>query len=166
MKGVTLISDVFLLVALIAVTVIMSLFIWALIYIFQVESKLTPGGMPTTRNVELKLFLKPVTYNALMSAFLEYPYQGIPMKKILTAVAVQGSTDIWLDGKFIDAKAVSQSFLTPQIDKYYLLKIGDIEVASNGLLTPSTVPTGLQKVSTNLFLLNGEKTYLQFFVVD
>lgn len=168
MKGVTLISDIFLLISLLAITVIMSLFIWALIYTFQVESKLSPGGMLTTRNVELKLFYRPVNYDALMSAFLEYGYQGIPMKKILNAVAIQGkTTDVWLDGVLIsDVKNVCESFLTPQINKYYLLKIGDVIVANYGTLTSSDTPTEIQKVSTYLFLLNGEKTYLQLFVAD
>jgi len=168
MKGITLISDIFLMISLLAITVIMSLFIWGLITIFNVESKFYPGNMPTTRNVELKLFFKPVTYESLMSAFLEYESQGIKMKKILNAVAIQGKTDVWLEGKWIDAKAVSEGFLTPQIDKEYMLKIGDIIIAEHGNL-PSisgSLPLGIQKVSTFLFTLNGKEVYMQLFVVD
>jgi len=166
MKGVTLISDIFLMICLLAITVIMSLFIWALITIFQVESKFMPGGMPTTRNVELKLFFKPVTYDSLMSAFLEYESQGIKIKKILNAVAIQGKTDIWLEGKFIDVSSVSEGFLTPQIDKNYLLRIGDKTIAKNGQLTSQNLPLEIQKVSTFLFILNGKEVFMQLFVVD
>jgi len=161
MKGVTLISDVFLIICLLSIIVIMTLFIWALIMIHQVEYKL----YPTPRTVELKLFFRPVNYDAIMSAFLEYENEGITMKKILNAVAIQGKTDIWLDGKPINAKAVSEGFLTPQINKDYLLKIGEITVAESRTLSSETV-LGLQKVSTELFLLNGEKVYLQLFVRD
>jgi len=166
MKGITLLGDVFLLISLLAIVVILSLFVWALIYMFQVESKFTPGGMPTTRDVEIKLFLNPINYDNLMLSFLEYDYQGIPMKKILNAVAIQGKTDIWLDGNSINATVVSEQFLTPMITKYYLLKLGDIIVAENGILANENVPTGIQKVSTYLFLLDGEKVNLQLFVAD
>jgi len=166
MKGITLISDIFLVICLLALTVIMSLFIWALIMMFQVESKFVPGGMPTTRNVELKLFLKPINYDALMTAFLEYEHEGIKIKKILNAVAIQGKTDIWLEGKFINAKLVSENFLTPQINKDYLLRIGDLTVAKYGQFASGNLPLGIQKVSTFLFILNGKEIYMQLFVVD
>ncbi len=168
MKGITLISDIFLMVSLLGIAVIMSLFIWALITIFNVESKFVPGGMPTTRNVELKLLFKPANYESLMSVFLEYESQGIKMKKILNAVAIQGKTDIWLEGKTIDAKTVSETFLTPQINKDYILKIGDIIVAEHGSLSSlsGSLPLGIQKVSTFLFTLNGKEVFMQLFVVD
>ena len=166
MKGITLISDIFLIIVLLAITVIMSLFIWVLILTFNVESKFVPGGMPTTRNVELKLVFKPITYDSVMSAFLEYEYQGVPMKKILEAVAIQENANVWLEGKTIDAGSVSENFLTPQINKYYLLKIGDITLAKNGQLTSQSSPLGAQKVSMNLFTLNGKEVFMQLFVVD
>lgn len=166
MKGITLVSDIFLLIALLAITVIMSLVIWLLILTFQVESKFAPGGMPTTRGVELELFIKPDTYNSLMSAFLEYEHKGISMKKILETVAIQENINVWLEGKGINATLVSESFLAPQINNDYILKIGDITVAKSGSFSSETSTLSLQKVSTILFDLNGKEVYMQLFVAD
>jgi hypothetical protein len=139
----------------------MTMLIWALIYAHEIESKF----IKTTRDVELKLFFKPVKYDSLVLAFLEYEYDGIQMKKILNAVAIQSKTNIWLEGKEINVKLISENFLTPQINKPYLLKVGDLDVADSGTF-PSTGVLSLQKVSTVLFSLNGEKVPLQLFVKD
>lgn len=166
MKGITLFSDIFMLIVLIATTVIMSLFIWALIYMFQIEGVFTSYGTPTTRSIEMKLFVKPVIYDSVMLSFLEYQYQGIPMKKILNAAAIQGRTDIWIDGKPINVRGLSQGILNQELTGYYLLKLGQLTIAENGALPNNNLPTGIQKVSTELFLLNGEYTNLQLFVAD
>lgn len=166
MKGITLLSDIFLIIVLLAITVIMSVFIWALIITFTAESKLMPGGMPTTRNVELTMVIKPITYDSLMSAFLECDYQGMPMKEILEAVAIQQNNIVWLEGSTINASLASESFLTPQINGIYLLKVGDVTVVESGQMDSTNAPLGAQKVSTELFTLNGKDVYMQLFVVD
>lgn len=165
MKGITLLSDIFLIFALLALTVITTLFIWYLIIIYEVESAL---NVATPRNVELKLFFKPVKYDNIMLSFLEYEYESIPMKKIVSAVAIQNSTDIWIEGKFIDAKAVSENLLSKVIDKEYLLKISpqEIQLAKSGDLVSTGPPLEIQKISTELFLLDGEAIDLQLFVRD
>jgi len=167
MKGITLLSDLFLLLTLIALTVIMTLFLWYLIMFF--EFVIEPVGADSPREVTLRLFIKPVKYDSVMLAFLELEHDGIPMKKIINAVAIQDKTDIWIEGKFIDGKAVSEGFLSQMINKNYLLKISpqDIHVAEFGSLTSTEeIPLGIQKVSTELFLLNGEAVDLQLFVRD
>lgn len=165
MKGITLISDIFLLLVQLSITIIMVLFINALIITFQVENKLTNGGMPTTRNIEMRLFIKPVNYDALMSSFLEYEIQGVKVKRLLSAAAIQGSTNVWLEGKTIDVSAAADEFFKSNA-KSYILKLGDMTVSSGGELSSSSSPLGLQKISTFAILLDGKETYLQLFVVD
>jgi hypothetical protein len=166
MKGITLIGDLFLLIGLLSITVIMTLFINVLIVTFQVENRLLPGGMPTTRSVELKLLIKPVNYDTTLSAFLENEYEGIKIKKILNAVAIQGKTTVWLEGKTIDAATISKNILTSQIKRNFLLKVGDITVTSYGQLSSTDSVLGVQKISTYTFSLNGETINVQLLVVD
>jgi len=162
MKGVSLLSDIFLLLALIAVTIMMTMFIWYLILIYEVI--LTPTGLSTTREVNIRLLSGPAGYYSTMLSFLELNYNNIPMKRIVNAVAIQGKTEIWIEGKRIIADDVIESVLTPMINKDYLLKISpqDIILAQHGDLEK----IGIQKVSTELFLLNGEAVELQLLVED
>ena len=53
MRGITVASDLFLLIMMIGFTVFLTLFIWAFIFMFEVESAL---NVATPRNVELRLF--------------------------------------------------------------------------------------------------------------
>ena len=126
---------------------------------------LIPGGMPTTRTVEMSLVYRPIDYDAIMSAFLENEKNGIKMKKIMNAVAIQENTTVWLEGDWINAEQVSETLLGQQINRDYMLKIDDIIVVRRGLLS-SKMPLGIQKTYTTVFLLNGEEAYLQLFVAD
>jgi hypothetical protein len=166
MKGISLLSDLFLLLTLIGLTIMMTLFVWYLILLY--EFVITPVGLSTPREVTLRLVTKPAEYDSLMLSFLELDYNGIKMKRIVNAAAIQGKTDIWLDGQNINAKSVAEGFLATMIDKDYLLKISpqEIVLADDGTLESSNTPLGIQKVSTELFLLNGEAVELQLFVRD
>ena len=165
MKGVSLIQDVFMLLFLLALTVIVCLFIWVLIMTFQVGDKLMPGGLPTTRQVEMTLLYNPITYDAIMSAFLQSEYNGESMDRILNAAVIQEKTTIWLDGKTIDAKQASEDFLGPLIKKDYILRAGNIIIATRGdFANQGTLQ--IQRTYTNMFLLNGKESYLQLLVVE
>lgn len=167
MKGISLLSDLFMLFALISVTIMMTLFLWYLILIY--EFALQPAGMSTTRDVTLRLLIEPADYDSTMLAFLELKHQGITMKRLLNAAAIQGSTDIWIDGKDIDLAAVAESALTPMIENDYILKIAsqpEINVVTHGAWVSGNTPMGLQEVSTDLFLLNGGAVELQLLVRD
>lgn len=166
MKGVSILQDMFLLIFLIAIIVILTLFVWVLIITFQAESRLAPGGLPTTRNVEMTLIYRPIDYDAIMSAFLENEYSGIKIKRLLNAVAIQEDTTVWLDGKMVDVKQVSENILNQQIKRDYILKVDDFIVASRGMLSTGKMPMEIQKTYTIMFLLNGEESYLQLFVAD
>jgi hypothetical protein len=170
MKGISLLSDLFLLLTLIGLTIMMTLFVWYLIllYEFVITPVITEVGLSTPRELTLRLVTKPAEYDSLMLSFLELDYNGIKMKRIVNAAAIQGKTDIWLDGQNINAKSVAEGFLATMIDKDYLLKISpqEIVLADDGTLESSNTPLGIQKVSTELFLLNGEAVELQLFVRD
>ena len=165
MKGVSLVQDIFLIIFLVSLIVILTIFVWVLIITFQAENMLIPGGMPTTRTVEMSLVYRPIDYDAIMSAFLENEKNGIKMKKIMNAVAIQENTTVWLEGDWINAEQVSETLLSQQINRDYMLKIDDIIVVRRGLLS-SKMPLGIQKTYTTVFLLNGEEAYLQLFVAD
>jgi hypothetical protein len=126
MKGISLLSDLFLLLTLIGLTIMMTLFVWYLILLY--EFVITPVGLSTPREVTLRLVTKPAEYDSLMLSFLELDYNGIKMKRIVNAAAIQGKTDIWLDGQNINAKSVAEGFLATMIDKDYLLKISPQEI--------------------------------------
>ena len=163
MKGVSLLSDIFLLLALISVTIIMTMFLWYLIIIY--EFVLTPTGVSTPKEITIRLLSSPAGYFSTMMSLLELNYNGVPIKKIVNAVAIQGKTDIWLDGQNIDASNI-KDILTPLINKEYLLKISpqEIYIAQNGDFETYNTPLSLQKVSTQLFLLDGEAVELQLLV--
>lgn len=166
MKGVSLISDIFLLLALIGVTIVMTLFLWYLIMIY--EFIVTPVGLSTPREVTLRLLSDPVEYDSTMLSFLETSYKGIPMKRIMNAVAIQGTVDVWLDGKSISADLATDQLLTPMINKNYILKISpqEIFIINYGIPQKENIPTGVQKVTTPLFLLDGKAVEMQLFVSD
>ena len=163
MKGVSLMGDMFLLLAMIAVTILVTLFLWYLILIYEVI--VSPAGLSTPRDVTLRVLLNPTEYDSTMLAFLESTYEGISMKRILNAVAIQGSTDIWLDGKSIDAAEAAES-LTSMIDSEFILKISpqEIYLVQSGTLLQGNTPIGIHKVVTPLFLLDGEQVELQLLV--
>ncbi len=167
MKGITLLSDVFLLIVLLAVIVFMSIFAWSLIITFEAESRL---GMITPRTVELNLFFRPVKYDNTLLAFLELEYEGIKVKKIINAIPIQNSTVVWL-GKFIDTENVCKN-LSQMISNDFILKIkpkrsSEIIVCKKGTTArPPVKLTFTQKIVTEIFLLNGESAELQLFVFE
>lgn len=146
------------------VTILMSALIWVFTIIYGVEASF---GVVNPRTVTLNVFFKPVNYESAFLAFLESDYisssgKNIPMKKILNAVVIQNKTDIWLEGEPINAKSASENLLNEMIDKPYLLKIAkpEIKIAESA----AALPPNVQKISTNLFLLNGNYVELEFYV--
>jgi len=160
MKGVTIISDIFLLIVTLALTVLMIGFIYAMIYIHGVEAQL---GVASPRSVEYEVLFNPVEYDTTLLAYLEYEHEGITMKKILNAVAIQENTTVWIDGKFVNVKEVSENYFRDLIERSYLMKIREPEIyiAQKGELPAA--PVTIQKVSTKLFLLNGESVDLELY---
>lgn len=159
MKGIELLSDLFILFMLIIIVILMCGLIWAFTLIYGVESSL---GLVNPRQVTLRILFQPLKYESVLLTFLELEHQEMPMKKILNVVAIQGTTDIWIDGKTIDAKSVSEGFLTEILEeKTYLLKTINPEII---IARSSTLSSSLQKVSTKLFLLDGESINLELYV--
>jgi hypothetical protein len=156
-KGVTLLSNIFLFIMILVLMVLMGIFIWAVMLIQGVEAQL---GISSPRNIELTVLFKPVDYDTTLLSFLETEYQGVPMKRIINAVAIQETTDVWIEGKNIDVKMVSEDFLKI-IEKPYLLKIRDPEII---LAENEKLSLDIQKVSTNVFLLNGDSIDLELYV--
>jgi hypothetical protein len=165
MKGISLMSDVFLIFALLSITVILTTIIWVLIIVHEAESRLF---IASPRNVELRLFTMPLEYETTLLAFLEFEKDGIKMKKLLEAAAIQHSTTVWVDGKTVDVKAASDEFLQPIINKDYVLRIccGSLEVKISEFVKSTSLPVPLptQKASAELFLLDGKTVNLQLFV--
>lgn len=167
MKGITLFADILSVIVLLAIIMFMSLIVWSYIILHQVYVNF---GIATPRTVELTLFYLPVKYDTTMLAFLEFEYNGIPMKKILEAAAIQESTNIWLEGKEIDVATASGNFLSSRIDKPFILKIvlphKEIKIIENEIKSSISKPTSVQEASTKLFLLNGEVAELQLIVAS
>jgi hypothetical protein len=160
MKGIFLLSSLFLFILLIIVVIMMSSLIWIFTEIYGVEARL---GLANPREVIIKILFNPARYESALLALLELEYQGIPMKKILNAVAIQNNTTIWLPEihDFIDASEISNDFLNQLLEgRSYLLKIREPEIIIASFSKSST----LQKVSTKIFLLNGEPVDLELYV--
>jgi hypothetical protein len=165
MKGISLFADILSVLFLLAFVMFSTLIIWSFIVIHQVEVNL---NIATPRTVELTLFYLPVKYDTTLLAFLEYQYDGLSMKKILEAAAIQESTNIWIEGKDIDVRAASKTFLLSRIDKPFILKIilpdKEIKIIENEIKSSVSKPTTIQETTTKLFLLNGEVADLKLSV--
>jgi len=167
MKGITLLSDLFLLLILIVEVIIIVGLVWVFEIIYGVESRVgitQPFNNP--REVILNVLFKPVKYESALLAFLELDCksceQRISMKDILNAVAIQGKKDVWLNGESIDAEEVSKELLDELLElKPYLLKTREPQII---IAQSTTLPAQLQKVSTNLFLLDGAPIDLELYV--
>ena len=109
MKGFQLFADVFSIFVLLGVIMLSMLILWAFIVLYNIELNL---GIANTRTVELTLFFNPMKYDTTLMSLLEYEYDGIPIRKILNAVAIQENSIIWLDDKLIDTGSVCQGFLS------------------------------------------------------
>jgi len=167
MRGIALLSDLFLLLTLMALVILMSALIWGIILIHGV---LGIFGVNSPRNVEFTVLLNPVKYDTTLSSFLDYHYQGIPVKKIINAAAIQNkATDIWVDGKSIDMQTVSNEFFSRTldsnkdgtIDNPYLLKTREPELI---LGSYKSLTSNIQKVSTKVFVMDGGSVDIDFYV--
>jgi hypothetical protein len=164
MKGIEMFSDLFLLFMLVIVIIIMTTLIWVLTEVRVVAYGV---GAATPKDVNIRILFNPVRYDSALLTFLELrePTSGIPMKKLLNAVAIQNTTNVWLPEtkSFIDVSGNSTAFLNEILNgRIYLLKIRDPEIiiAESGTLSTSTI----QKTSIELFLLNGKTADLDFYV--
>ncbi len=91
----------------------------------------------------------------------------MPMKKLLNAVAIQNNTTVWMpeangnNGGFINVSIISNNFLDDLlIGKIYLLKIRNPEI----IIVESETSSLWQKISTELFLLDGKPVDLDLYV--
>ena len=164
MRGIELFSDLFLLFILIIVVIIVTSLVWVFTEIKVVGSAL---GIINPREATIRILFNPVKYESTLLTFLELRHDGIPMKKILNAVAIQNNTTVWLPdanggkGDFIDASVVSKNFLDEIIkSNIYLLKIRDPEI----IIVESGSSSRWQKTSTELFLLDGKPVDLDLYV--
>jgi hypothetical protein len=161
MKGIELLSDLFSVFVLIIVIIIMVSLIW----IFTEIKVVAYGtGLVKARDVTIRILFNPVRYDSVLLTFLELRSQGMPIKKILNAVAIQNTTKPWMPetSSFIDAAQISDYILGNQLltGKNYLLKIRDPEI----ILAKSGNSNDWQKTSTELFLLNGKPVDLELYV--
>lgn len=160
MKGIELLSDLFLLFMLIIVIILITSLIW----VFTEIKVVTYGlGVVKPREATIRILFNPVRYESALLTFLELKHQDIPMKKILNAIAIQNNTKVWMPetSGFIDASAVSKGFLDEILKgKSYLLKIRDPEI----IIAESGKSSRWQKTSIELFLLNGKPVDLELYV--
>lgn len=166
MKGVSLLSDLFMIFALISTIVIITTITWLLILAHEAEARLY---VASPRNVELRLFTLPLKYDATLLSFLEYEKHGISVKRLMEAASIQKSTTVWLDGESVDVTSVADEFLKPLVDKDYILKIvypDSSELKISELVKTAQLPSPLpvQRSSIELFLLDGKTVQLQLFV--
>ena len=158
MKGMELLSDLFALFMLIIVIMI----ICALVWIFT-EIRVVGSTFVHPREATINLLFNPVKYESAFLAFLELDYQGVKMKKLINLVAIQNRVNVWVPelGKFLDVSSVSKTkldYILP--DNKFLLKIRDPEI----IIVDAPDLSYLQKVSTELFLLDGKIVDLEFYV--
>ena len=156
MKGVSILSDMFWIFALLGTIIFVTTFIYYTWLAYGITSRL---GQTGPREINLQLFIKPVEYNSALLALLETHYDGIPIKRILNAVATQENKIVYIDDKQINAEeAVVQNM---NIQRAYLIRTVDPEVviAQNGVLKGALV-----KLTTQIFSINGKPTTLEFYV--
>jgi hypothetical protein len=167
MKGIDLFATTFSILILLAMIMLMTLLVWSFIIVHQVEADF---HIANPRTVELTIFYLPVKYDSTIMAFLEYKDNGLPMKKILEAAAIQEDTNIWIEGKSIDVTVASKNFLLSRINKPFILKLvlpdKEIKIIDNNILSSISTPTAIQETSAKLFLLNGEIAELKLLVRD
>jgi hypothetical protein len=161
MKGIELLSDLFSVFMLIIIIIIMVGLIW----IFTEIKFVAYGtGLVKARDVTIRILFNPVKYDSVLLTFLELRPQGIPMKKILNAAAIQNTTRPWMPetSSFVNAAQISYDILSQQLltGKSYLLKIRNPEI----VIAQSGNSYDWQKTSTELFLLNGKPVDLELYV--
>lgn len=162
MKGIEMLSDLFLLFMLIIVVIMMTTLIWILTE-FKVAA--SDVGAVNSKEVEIKVLFNPVKYDSALLTFLELndPNSGIKMKRLLTAAAIQNTTNVWLpeNKSFIDVSTASKTLLDEILpEDLYLLKTRNPEI----VISQSGTATNWQKISTQLFLLNKKVVELELYV--
>ena len=119
-------------------------------------------GSINNRIVNLQILYDPAEYGVATIVFLELHYQGIPMKKIINAVAVQGSRQVYVEGKIIDSKIASENLLKNIIPaKNVFLKISNPEIIITG--SPDRLEN-LQKISVPINTFDKETAHLELYV--
>ena len=161
-------ADMFSIFVLIATIILMTLLVWGFIIIYEVESF---GGFANPRTVKLTMFTYPIKYDSMMLSFLEYEYDGISMREILNAVAVQESKDVWIRGVWIDMSIATEDFFDPKIEKPFILRMqsgeNEINILWSDIMPVSQdAPLNIQKTSIDFFTLNGEVAYLELLVKE
>ncbi len=160
MKGIELLSDLFSVFVLIIIIIIMVSLIW----IFTEIKFVAYGtGLVKARDVTIRILFNSVKYDSVLLTFLELRPQGIPMKKILNAAAIQNTTRPWMPetSSFVNAAQMSDDVLNQLLEgKSYLLKIRNPEI----VIAQSGNSYDWQKTSTELFLLNGKPVDLELYV--
>jgi hypothetical protein len=163
MKG-NILSGLFLILMTIMIILIVSGLIWVFTEIYGVEARL---GLVNPRQVTLRVFFEPLEDDSALLSFLECQYDSgstkITMKKLLTAVAIQGNTTVWLDGNLINVSSEAKKLLDEVYpDRGYILKISNPEIIIATSCAP--VQKDLQVVKTKLFLLDGNSVDLELYV--
>jgi hypothetical protein len=165
MRGVTLFADVVSVLVLLAIIMLSTLLVWGLILL---QNASTAIGIISPRTVELTIFHLPTKYDTTLLALLEYKVQGIAMKRLLEAAAIQESKVVWLEGKTINVETESRNFLAASITNPYLLKIvlpnKELVIVDNEILSSLSRPTSIQETGAKLFLLNGKVVDLKLLV--
>jgi hypothetical protein len=159
MKGVSLLSDMFLMFALAAIVILMVTFIYYLWLARGVESAL---GMTGPQKIAITLFFKPVKYDSAFLSFLELNTtdDGIPMKVLLEQAAIQNSTKVWINGETIDVSAKVNELLPKMINSTYILKITEPEI----VIAEKGSSKSFEKTTVKLFLLDGKYRDLELYV--
>lgn len=167
MKGFSLYADLLSIFILIGIIMLASLLLWTLIIIYNVEINL---GTARPRTIELTFFFNPVKYDTTLMSFLETQHNGIPMKKILNAVAIQENSIVWLEGKEInDLSTFCDNFLSPKIGSNpYILKVvlpsKEIILVEKPMPSFPDTPLHLQETTSKLFLLDGSTADMKLLV--
>lgn len=166
MKGMELLSDLFSLFMLIIVIMLIT----ALIWVFT-EIRVVGSTFVKPRQATINIFFNPVRYESAFLTFLELKHKGIPMKKLLNLAVIQNTTNVWVPeifnpalgtyGDFVNVSTVSRSFFNDILNgKTCLLKIRNPEI----IIVDGSGPRYWQKVSMELFSLNGKPVDLELYV--
>ncbi len=155
MKGIELFSDIFMLLVLMGVSTVMTIIVLYSNTFFSDVHK---------TEINIATLYSPVKHSSYPLAFLEMTDEKtkIPMKRILTYVALeQSTTDVYIDGYVINAKETIENALSKQISEPYLLRL-----SSSGkemLLVKSKELQKPEKLSAKIFLPSSQAD-LEFYV--
>lgn len=155
MKGMSLFSDLFMVFALIAVSLLFTAFLWAVVTVYTIAG-------PNAREITIYAFDYPIKNDGSLLALLEFTSNGIPMKELITQAAIQQSSSITYKGNDYDIKTISEGYLDEMFPgKKYLFVLRDPEIK---LGETDTLSDTLSIVSTDIFLPNNKKVELELLV--